>query len=252
MGWYEGFFDESYLLVYGRYSESRTKAELAGLERLCPLVPGARLLDLGCGTGRHAVPLAEQGYRVTGVELSPLYVEKARERAARKGVEVEIVHQDMRSLAYEDEFDGVLCMFNSFGYFDAADNRKVLQLLRRAVKPGGWVFLDVLDHGHISRNQHDGRTVQGGGFVLFETSRVENGVNIVFQRLTRPGLPVQEQTVELTMYTPDEMRQLLEECGFAVSGQWGDLEGGPAATATSTRLLTLARAASRFHQENSG
>jgi len=241
MGWYEGFFDESYLLVYGRYSEGRTKGELAALERLCPLTPGARLLDLACGTGRHSVPLAERGHRVTGLELSPLYVQKARERAARKGVEVEFVQQDMRALDYQGEFDGVLCMFNSFGYFDASDNRRVLQLVRRALKPGGWLFLDVLDHGHISRNQHDGRTVQGSGFILFETSRVENGVNIVYQRLTRPNLPVQEQTVALTIYTPGELQALLEECGFELGGQWGDLEGGAPATATTTRLLTLAR-----------
>ncbi len=240
MGWYEGFFDESYLLVYGRYSEGRTKGELAALERYCPLTPGARLLDLACGTGRHSVPLAQQGYRVTGVELSPLYVEKARERAARKGVEVEFLQRDMRLLDYHEEFDGVLCMFNSFGYFDASDNRLALQRVHQALKPGGWVLLDVLDAGHIARNQHDGRTVQGGGFVLFETCRVEDGVSIVYQKLTRPGQPVQEQVVKLTLYTPEQMRQLLEGCGFRVEGQWGDLEGGPPATEATTRLFTLA------------
>ena len=96
----------------------RTAAEVNGVVGQLGLAPGARLLDLCCGQGRHAVPLARLGLRVTGLDLSrPLLARAAA--AADGGPPVGLVAADMRRLPFADgSFDAVLNLFNSFGYLE--------------------------------------------------------------------------------------------------------------------------------------
>ena len=93
----EDAFDEDYLYFYEELlTPERTAAEVELVWKLLELEPGSELLDLACGHGRIANPLAERGVRVTGLDATPLFLELAREDAARRGVEVEYVEGDMR------------------------------------------------------------------------------------------------------------------------------------------------------------
>src|SRR5262252_5968728 len=122
-------FDEDYLYFYEELlTPERTAAELE---------PGVELLDLACGHGRIANPLAERGVRVTGLDATPLFLDVARADAAERGVEVEYVEGDMRSIPWVARFDRVLCWFTSFGYFSDDENRRVLVGAFEAVRPGG-------------------------------------------------------------------------------------------------------------------
>jgi SAM-dependent methyltransferase len=92
-------FDEDYLYFYeGMLTPERTAAEVELVWKLLELEPGLELLDLACGHGRIANPLAERGVRVTGLDATPLFLELARKDAAERGVEVEYVEGDMRCL----------------------------------------------------------------------------------------------------------------------------------------------------------
>ena len=120
-------FDEDYLFFYEELlTPERTAAEVELIWKLLELEPGLELLDLACGHGRIANPLAERGVRVTGLDATPLFLELARKDAAERGVEVEYVEGDMRSLPWTERFDRVLCWFTSFGYFGDDENRQVL------------------------------------------------------------------------------------------------------------------------------
>ncbi len=110
-----------------------TKTEVEFLERALKITPGARLLDVPCGNGRHAIELAKRGCRVTGVDLAAEYIEQAR----RAPVDSEWILGDMCDLPWSDTFDSVYCMGNSFCYLDAVAAPKFLQAVARCLKPGG-------------------------------------------------------------------------------------------------------------------
>ena len=93
----EAAFDEDYLYFYEELlTPERTAAEVELIWKLLELEPGLELLDLACGHGRIANPLAERGVRVTGLDATPMFLELGRAEAAERGVEVEYVEGDMR------------------------------------------------------------------------------------------------------------------------------------------------------------
>jgi SAM-dependent methyltransferase len=98
-----------------------------------------RVLDLGCGTGRHSLELARRGFSVVGVELLEANVKVAREAAAAQFLSVEFVQADLRDLELEEEFD-IVVTFNDggIGYFETeAENLKTFAVIARALRHGG-------------------------------------------------------------------------------------------------------------------
>jgi SAM-dependent methyltransferase len=117
----------------------RTVEEVDRVVAILDPPPGARILDLACGTGRHALELSSRGYDVVGVELLEANVEVAREAATTGSLETEFIAADVRSLELEEEFDVVLSLNDgAIGYFPTEDeNRKVFEAVSAALGPGG-------------------------------------------------------------------------------------------------------------------
>ncbi len=134
--WYETIFDERYPELFGPL-ERNPEEEVAKILGLLSLSPGAPVLDLGCGRGRHAIPLSLRGYRVTGVDLSEKMLGLARKRAHREGASVEWVREDMRTFVRHRTFDACLSLFTSFGYFNDEENEKVIGNVSESLKEGG-------------------------------------------------------------------------------------------------------------------
>jgi cyclopropane fatty-acyl-phospholipid synthase-like methyltransferase len=139
--WYESFFTAP----VNRFWEmmvppETTAADLEFVVRHIGAEPPARLLDVPCGAGRHALGLARLGYEVTGVDLS----EDAVERAAGSAGELpaRFVRADMRNFPTEALFDGALCLGNSLGYFGADGLAAFLRRLAAALRPGARLVLD--------------------------------------------------------------------------------------------------------------
>jgi SAM-dependent methyltransferase len=134
---------------------SRWDDELVDLiVHLLDLMPGDRVLDLACGSGDHARRLARRGLEVVGVDVAPSLITYCRERAAEEGLSaVRFEIGDMRELDYRKEFDAVLLLSGSFGFFDDQSNLDVLDRLVRSLKgPSkdagrvpGRVHIDVFD-----------------------------------------------------------------------------------------------------------
>jgi SAM-dependent methyltransferase len=135
---------------------------------------GRAVLDLGCGPGRHAVPLAERGFQVTGVDRTAFLLEQARERARLTGVRLELVQADMREFRRPESYDLALSLFTSFGYFQArADDLLVLRNVRRSLRPRGVFVMDMLGKECLARNfQRTRSRTLADGAVLIERSEI--------------------------------------------------------------------------------
>ncbi|MGI8450406.1 MAG: SAM-dependent methyltransferase [Streptosporangiaceae bacterium] len=128
-------------VVPGADVPAEAAAELAW--RLLDLRPGMSVLDLACGHGELANRLATRGCRVTGLDSSAVFLDRARADAAAAGVSVEYVAGDMRQLPWAGLFDRVINWSTAFGYFDDTANRAVLDGIVRVLRPGGQLAMDL-------------------------------------------------------------------------------------------------------------
>ena len=138
--WQHNFFRDVALEFWRRaMTPEQTRKEVDFLETTLRLVPGAHLLDVPCGNGRHARELARRGYSLTGVDSSEEFIAEAT--AAEPSIRW--VLGDMRALPWHAEFDGAYCAGNSFGYLGPDDAPKFLAAVARSLKPGGRLVLDT-------------------------------------------------------------------------------------------------------------
>jgi SAM-dependent methyltransferase len=139
--WFERFFDLDYLELEPQASPKLTRREVDFFLASMALAQGARILDLGCGVGRHALELAARGYQVVGLDLSRTLLERAVQEGRARRLAVDFVHGDVRNLAFRKLFDAVLFWGNTFGYFRDAENALVLHKVAQALRPGGRLLL---------------------------------------------------------------------------------------------------------------
>ncbi|HDQ46185.1 MAG TPA: class I SAM-dependent methyltransferase [bacterium] len=141
--WYEALFEN-----YGRKYDQEvftqgTAGECDFIEREIHSDKGLEILDIGCGTGRHAIELAGRGYRVTGVDLSESQLRRAREKAREQGVEAEFIRADARELDFENRFDLVIMLCEgAFPLMETDEmNYRILQNAGKALRrPGKLIF----------------------------------------------------------------------------------------------------------------
>jgi SAM-dependent methyltransferase len=213
---FAGVFDEDYLYFYETFLDERTPEEVGRIIDLFELEPGAEILDCPCGHGRIANPLAERGYRVTGLDSTELFLDRAREDASARGVEVEYVHGDMRELPWRDRFDGLLNWFTSFGYFSDEENKAVLRQFHDALKPGGRL---VLETQNVTRIMLDAQPVhvvgERDGDVMIDRWEVDpETARFQTERLVMRDGRARKAHFSVRWFTVPELRAWVEEAGF--------------------------------------
>lgn len=126
---------------------NHTIAEVDFIVDTCGLKPGAAVLDIGCGIGRHSIELARRGYRVVGADYLLDLIKRARESAQTIGIDcVSFVHADCRYLDLEEQFDVVICLYDVIGSFvKDKDNMDLMRSIVRHLKPGGKSLVSVMN-----------------------------------------------------------------------------------------------------------
>jgi SAM-dependent methyltransferase len=251
-----GMYDEDYLHFFaapqgvsevathgpttpGVGSSGEEVAEL--IWQLLDLRPGISVLDLACGHGDLANRLAARGCRVTGLDSSAVFLDRARTDAAAGGVSVEYVAGDMRHLPWTGCFDRVINWSTAFGYFDDDTNRAVLAQIVRALRPGGRLAMELDNLTAFLASHVPSRVVAAreGGDMLVDryhldalTGRFEAERTIVRGGRTR------RVTFVKRLFGFPELRDWLLAAGFATVTGYG--EDGRPLTADHRRMITVA------------
>ncbi len=208
--------------------------------------PPGRILDLCCGHGRHAVPLAQRGFDVTGLDLSEYHLRLARKAAREAGVKVRWLRRDMRDIPLEGELDAVINMFTAFGYFqDEREDVKVLEAVSRALKPGGRFFIDTMNREWLMRYYKETEWRQHeDGLITMERRKLDllTSRNESLWMLITPEGERREHRIDLRLYTLTEMAKIFARAGLAVRRTWGGFDGREYAI-DSRRMIVLAEKA---------
>jgi SAM-dependent methyltransferase len=245
--WYESFFGPDYLEVYDyQFSAERDELETRFAIQALDLKPGEEVLDLCSGQGRHAVLLAKHGCRVSALDLSEPYLKLAQAAARTAGVQVETVLADMREIPFSDRFDGIVNMFSSFGYLESeAEDAKALDAIRRALKPGGRVLMDLLNRDWVIANYEteDSHTgADGTAYLEHRRFDLETSRNHVwFTVVTPDGQTREVDGHHIRLYTLREMRAALEAAGLAYDGVYGGFQGEEYSIGTRRMILVARR-----------
>jgi SAM-dependent methyltransferase len=140
------------------------------------LAAGARVLDVGCGPGRHSLALASRGYDVLGVDASPDFVARAETAAGAAGLPATFAVLDVRTLEYEEEFDAVICLCQGgFGLLGGRDEGEVFERMVRALRPGGRLALSAFSVAFALRHLELGESFDPATGVMHERATMRNG-----------------------------------------------------------------------------
>jgi len=204
------------------------------------LCSGGKVLDLCCGAGAHAVSLAERGYKVVGVDLSPVMIRSAEDLAKRRGVEdrVSFMVGDVRRLAEilnkDEKFHAAINMRTSFGYYDDETDEKLLRDVRELIFPGGVIIIDTTNRDWAIRNLEDlgkPKVTRIGNLEIHErrrfnldTSRME-----IWYKYLDKGESEHICTIkcEIRYYSLHELIHLLERTGWIYVAAYGDYDLNP-------------------------
>jgi len=200
-----------------------------------------QILDLPCGFGRHANRLAQLGHKVTGVDITFGFLEMAKQDAKKMKTRVNYIHADMRDMAFKDEFDFVIMLFTSFGYFTDKENLNILNKVADALKAGGLLCFDIFNRDAFLKTFLPYIVSEKGKDMMIDLNSFDsitgrlNCRRIVIRNGKRKDKPF-----SLRLYNPTEIKELLNKSGLVIHRIYQDWDGNPF-TGDSRRMIVIAR-----------
>lgn len=242
--WWEELFSEDFVRANWKVSDEQIKREVTFVEESLGVAPGGVVLDLGCGSGQHAVELASRGYGVVGYDLSLYQLALAADNAQERSQKLNFLQGDMREMAFEEMFDGIFCWNTSFGYFEEDKNFSVAERAFRALRPGGMFLVDVMNRDFVAAHTPSSVWFEGDSCVCMDDAVIDYFTSRL--RVKRSVIlddgRTRECTYSVRLYSFHELGKLLHEVGFRVT----EVSGHPATPGVflgqaSPRILMLAQ-----------
>ncbi len=181
--------------------------EVDFIENILKLTPGSKILDIGCGEGRHSIELARRGYIVKGIDISPILIEAAKSRAKKLGVPVKFEVANINDFHADESYDAILLIFGVLG--DSGDVQDDINMLKKSyslLKPGGKIL--ALFSNAMKQLLHKNPDFDIENAVV--TNRVSIGENQI--EIERP----------FKLYFPSEAKSIMKCCGFDIISVYGD------------------------------
>ena len=241
MEWFEEWFDSPlYEKLYAYRDDAEAELLANNLESVLPLGEYHKILDLGCGRGRHSINMARRGYKVTGIDLSEAAIQKAKKRSKNLGLDIEFLIGDMR-IPLERKFDAIINVFTSFGYFEDDDeNVKVLSAMRYMLHPESKLVMDYLNANQVIRAYvpHErGKTDD----ISYEITRfIEQGtINKKMEFFL--GEPSKKMVYKerVKLFDLNWFEKHMEEIGIRIIQTYGDYDFGEYNQMESPRLIII-------------
>jgi len=239
INWYKNWFNSPfYPILYHNRDARDARLFLDNLLEHLAVHPDSKILDLACGRGRHSIYMNRKGYDVSGLDMSKSSILEASQNINSK---LRFLVGDMRFIPFDAQFDYVLNLFTSFGYFeDNADHLRTLQSIKKALKPGGRFVLDFFNAHKLAKNlvEQETKEVQG---IQFQITR-----NLVDHKI-RKQIEFEydgsdyyfEECVEA--FTLDDFKSLFKDIGFEIQSCFGDYELNPYNEEESERIIIVAQ-----------
>lgn len=238
--WFVDWFNtKEYLDVYKHRNEKDAECHIKFLLSKITLPSNASVLDLACGSGRHSILLAKQGFNVTGVDLSDTLLSEAVKSAKAESLDVKFIKSDIRYFQTEEKFDCILNLFTSFGYFENdEENFLVFEKAFNFLTKKGYFVLDYFNKNYIEKN-----------LVKFSKEEKENYSitqerKIIDQRVVKKITIQRNDTVQtffesVKLYDSNSLIQKLKEFGFEIVNLFGDFLGNEFDENLSPRFIAI-------------
>jgi SAM-dependent methyltransferase len=235
--------------------ESLIPKEIKALERIFSEMGvnvGCNVLDLCCGSGRHALNLAKKGFNVTGVDISPTAIKHAKDSAEKMGVEnrVEFLVGDARKVSIllekKESFDAMISMWTSIGYYDDDTDKSIIVQLNRIASSGGVLVIDVANRDYMIKHHQPSSISEFDDLELHENrklkldeSRVENTWEF-YQKDAEKLKHIVTVPVVTRVYSLHELVRLLETTGWRYCSSYGNFDLEPV-TIDTERIIIVGK-----------
>ncbi len=234
--------DEYLYFMEDTLREEGTTAQVDFIERALALESKMRVLDLGCGHGRHTNELARRGHDVCGVDLVEGFLDVARRDAAAIGVTPTFVRGDLRAFRAAEPFDRALLLFDVLGFFSDEENEQILRNVYEALSPGGKVLLDLRTREWIARAPAASVVAKENGDMMVDRLVFDVGTGRVVDHRTfiRNGA-VRTVSFSVRLYSLTEIRLILRGVGFEVTSAFGGYGDAPPSLLKPRTLVVATR-----------
>ena len=219
--WFTKWFNEDYVNLYSNRDNKEAEKHIDFIIRSLDLSGAERILDLGCGNGRHSLAFAKKGFDVVGIDLSETLIAQAKRD--NNNAKARFIVADIFALPEIGVFDLVINLFTSFGYFkEDSDNSKLLKIAHNHLVDKGKFFLDYLHPSQVIREMVPEVVKEIAGEKVVITKNIE-GDRIV-KTIVFPGRTYQEK---VKMYDRGKIESFLNSSGFEIQAVWNDYKGNP-------------------------
>lgn len=222
--WFYRWFNEDYLKLYAYRSPEEAEQHVNFLVKALSLQGNEKILDLGCGMGRHTLALAKRGYNVLGIDISEFLIKQAEEELVRsQSLKAAFLVRNMYHLEDVGLFDVIINMFTSFGYYeDDKENARVFSVVKDHLKSEGKFFLDYLHPAQVRRNlvPYEERQVNDEKVII---ERSIDGDRVI-KTITFPNRSYEEK---VKLYDRKQIETMLAANGLTVEKVWDDYSGTP-------------------------
>jgi 2-polyprenyl-3-methyl-5-hydroxy-6-metoxy-1,4-benzoquinol methylase len=242
MTWYKDWFNsENYIKVYSHRNETEAEKLVELITKSIILQAGSSVLDMACGSGRHAITFAKMGFDVTAVDLSERLISEAKKNVLQTGVKIDFVLSDILEYETSRRFDLVVNLFTSIGYFENdEENFSVIKKAYNLLNEAGYFILDYFNKDYLLKNLIPTTIFSENGFRITQKRSIE-GARIVKKITIENDGSVEEFYESVRLYDYEEILTYIKKAGFATIKQYGDYFGNNYERETSSRLIIFAK-----------
>ncbi|MEH6309117.1 class I SAM-dependent methyltransferase [Olivibacter sp. CPCC 100613] len=228
-------------IIFNKHLIKLTFLEVARILKLIGQIPNSgKILDLCCGIGRHALEFARKGYQVTAVDITKDYLDTAKLKAEKEGLDITFIRENMRDFCAPNSFDLIVNLCTSFGYMDTIEeDLQVLRNVHSSLKQNGIFLMELLGKEVIARNFKENEEFEEDGKKVVAESRIVDDWNkLICKRTIFDNDGPKQITVAHRLYSAKELTTYLFQIGFRDINVFGDFGGNPYDSYAKSMIIT--------------